>query len=114
MDGGSTSMFFSHIHMYVHTHFLVARNHNIFGMLSQKIFALLEADDVDAAVDNLCGHVWELSMQRSGCWAVQSTMMAGSGNQRIVLMNELRGHVLVASKSPHGSSCYKKPYDYCY
>eukprot|EP00973_Karenia_brevis_P076123 10573181-Karenia_brevis.AAC.1 len=81
-------------------------------MLSQKILALLDGDNVDGAVDKLWGHVLELSMQRSGCWAVQATMKAASGNQLVFLMNELRGHVLVASKSPHASFVLQTTIEY--
>eukprot|EP00973_Karenia_brevis_P016941 2322963-Karenia_brevis.AAC.1 len=51
-------------------------------------------------------------MQRSGCWAVQATMMAVSGNQKIVLMNELRGHLLVASRSPYANVVLQKMIEY--
>eukprot|EP00973_Karenia_brevis_P033109 4568961-Karenia_brevis.AAC.1 len=61
-------------------------------MQCQKILALLDNDDVDGAFDELRGHLWELSMQRSGCWAVQATLMAVSGMQLVILINEMRGH----------------------
>eukprot|EP00973_Karenia_brevis_P082756 11470645-Karenia_brevis.AAC.1 len=51
-------------------------------------------------------------MQRSGCWAVHATMMAASGNRKIVLMSELRGHVLVASRSPYANFVLQKVIEY--
>eukprot|EP00973_Karenia_brevis_P082058 11377340-Karenia_brevis.AAC.1 len=81
-------------------------------MLARKILALLDGDDADRAIDELCGHVLEHSMQRSCCWAVQASMMAVSGNQLVILMHELRGHVLVASKSPYANFVLQTAIEY--
>eukprot|EP00973_Karenia_brevis_P011214 1517235-Karenia_brevis.AAC.1 len=61
-------------------------------MLREKILALLDNCDVDSAFYELRGPVSVLSMQRSGCCAVQATLMAASHVQLLTLINELRGH----------------------
>eukprot|EP00973_Karenia_brevis_P090496 12402857-Karenia_brevis.AAC.1 len=58
-------------------------------MLCHKILPLLDNDDVDGAFDELSGHLWEQSMQSSGCWAVQATLMAVSGIQWVVLIRNV-------------------------
>eukprot|EP00973_Karenia_brevis_P000495 70053-Karenia_brevis.AAC.1 len=51
-------------------------------------------------------------MQRSGCWAVQRTLMAISGVQLAILINELQGHALFVSKSPYGNSVLQTAIEY--
>ena len=51
----------------------------------------------------MSGRVWALSAQLQSCRAVQKALLAATAIQRAAAINELRGHVLEASASPHAN-----------
>jgi len=65
---------------------------------------------LDDAVDGnlLLGQVWELSQDAAGCRQVQQALEEADQKLQMVLVSELRGHVLQAIECPHANYVLQK------
>merc|ERR1719392_581145 len=51
---------------------------------------------------------WQLALRKKGCHLVQKAMDVGSSEYQLQLLENLRGHTLQASKSPHANHVLQK------
>lgn len=68
--------------------------------------ATVGAVDVDGS--KVRGYVWLLSQDAQGCRLVQEELSNSSGEMRLAIAEELRGHIYEALRSPHANFVVRK------